>query len=262
VADAMRGVMPVPVYDLLPGLAIGAVEKVDRGSLGLAGDEFVFLFMFDMCSDFRRKNPLAVVRAFQQAFEPNDRARLVLKISRGDSDPTNLQRLKDAGTDGRIVVVDELVSRAKAYGYIDMCDCVVSLHRSEGLGLLMAEAMLLGKPVIATNYSGNTAFMTPENSLLVDYELVIITEDGAIYKKGSRWAEPSETQAAKYMRQLFENRAEAAALGARARKSAEEQLSAKTAGERMKVRLSVLLSGGGASLWLASLLSRPGCVIF
>jgi hypothetical protein len=92
----------------------------------------VFLFMFDMRSDFERKNPLAVVRAFREAFSASDGATLVIKLSRGSSDEPNLQRLREAAAGAKVVLIDEVVSRAQAYGYIAMADCVVSLHRSEG----------------------------------------------------------------------------------------------------------------------------------
>ena len=237
VAAAMRTKMPVPVYDMLPGVSIGDVEEVPRARLGLAEEEFVLLFMFDMRSDFERKNPLALVRAFRTAFTNSDRATLVIKLTRGSCDEANLQRLTDAAAGAKVRVIDEVASRARTYGYIAMADCVVSLHRSEGFGLLMAEAMLLGKPVIATNYSGNTAFMNRENSLLVDYDLVEVAEEGPIYKRGNRWAEASIAQAAVFMRRLFADRAEAAALGERAQRSAAQQLAFAAAGERMKARL-------------------------
>jgi glycosyltransferase involved in cell wall biosynthesis len=240
VSAAMRAKMRVPVYDMLPGVSIGEVETIPRAQLELGEDEFVFLFMFDMRSDFERKNPLAVVRAFREAFSASDGATLVIKLSRGSSDEPNLQRLREAAAGAKVVLIDEVVSRAQAYGYIAMADCVVSLHRSEGFGLLMAEAMLLGKPVIATNYSGNTAFMDAENSLLVDYSMVEVAADGPIYKRGSRWAEASPQNAALCMRRLFEDRAEAAALGKRGQRSATETLALRTAGERMKARLAEL----------------------
>ncbi len=240
VSQALRDAMPVPVVDMLPGVSVREIEAVSRELLGIADSEFVFLFMFDMQSDFQRKNPLAVVRAFQRAFGGSDKARLVIKISRGASDPANLFQLRRVIGEGKVLLMDEVVSRARVFGYIEMADCVVSLHRSEGFGLLMAEAMLLGKPVIATNYSGNTAFMNRENSLLVDYELVPVAGTGPIYEPGKHWAEPSVDHAAEYMRRVFANRAEAMALGARARGEATQQLSPDSAGARMRARLSEL----------------------
>ena len=107
----------------------------------------------------------------------------------------------------------------------------------------MAEAMLLGKPVIATDYSGNTAFMNRENSLLVDYDMATIEESGAIYKAGNRWAEPSLDHAARLMRQVFEEREEAKARGARGKADAERLLAPAAAGERMRTRLMQLIGG-------------------
>ena len=95
-------------------------------------------------------------------------------------------------------------------------DCFVSLHRSEGLGLGMAHAMYLGKPVIATNYSGNLEFMNSDNSLLVDYTMIELKEDSGPYERGTHWAEPNVEYAANLMRWVYEHRAESEALGARA----------------------------------------------
>ena len=121
--------------------------------------------------------------------------------------------------------------------FIAMCDCFVSLHRAEGFSLGLAGAMLMGKPVIGTNYSGNLAFMNRENSLLVDFELVEIAENGYVYKKGFRWAEPSEAHAAELMRSVFEKRHEHKVRAERAKKGIAEQFSVEKAGERMKWRL-------------------------
>jgi glycosyltransferase involved in cell wall biosynthesis len=227
---------------MLPAVQVGRVEAVSRREFKLAPETCVFLFMFDMCSDFRRKNPLAVMRAFREAFALTDNAALIIKLVRGASDPENLVRLRDADDGNQMFVIDEFTTRERAYGYIAMSDCVVSLHRSEGFGLLMAEAMLLGKPVIATNYSGNTAFMNRANSLLVDFELTTIEESGAIYKAGNRWAAPSIAHAAKLMRRVYENREEAKVIGARAKADAERLLSPQAAGERMKARLQQVLA--------------------
>jgi glycosyltransferase involved in cell wall biosynthesis len=149
----------------------------------------------------------------------------------------NLERLRAAAQQNRVLVIDRLVSRQETNGFIEMCDCFVSLHRAEGFGLGLAEAMLSGKPVIGTNYSGNLAFMNRENSLLVDFELVEIVEGGSVYKKGFHWAQPSEAHAAELMRSVLENRHEAVARAERAKKEIAEQLSVETAGQRMKQRL-------------------------
>jgi glycosyltransferase involved in cell wall biosynthesis len=97
-----------------------------------------------------------LIRAFRRAFSPCDKVALLIKTSRGKADPQGWARLEAAARERNVVLIDQLESRARAYGYIAACDCFVSLHRSEGFGLGLAEAMLLGKPVIATNYSGTS----------------------------------------------------------------------------------------------------------
>jgi glycosyltransferase involved in cell wall biosynthesis len=237
VAQAMRSRLRLPVFKMGPGVEVDRVEKVSKSDLGIPEDHYVFLFMFDMYSELERKNPCAVIRAFRTAFARNEKATLVIKVSRGHADPAGLARLKTAASEAGVVFIDQVVAREKAYGFIEMADCFVSLHRSEGFGLGLAEAMLLGKPAIATRYSGNLDFMNSENSLLVDYKLVDILKSGPIYLKGSYWAEPSEEQAAAYMRQVFEKRARGAAIGTRAQAELREKLSLKSAGDRMVARL-------------------------
>ena len=237
VVDAMRTRMTRPVHEMLPGVLMGEAEEVPRAGFGIAPDRYVFLFMFDMLSEFERKNPLAVVQAFRAAFTRDEAATLIVKVSRGSADAAAMERLHAAAHDHNVIIIDESVSRAAAFGYLQMCDCFVSLHRSEGFGLGMAEAMLLGKPVIATGYSGNLAFMHAGNSLLVDHTMTEIGTDGPIYKKGNRWAEPSVEHAAALMRQVFEHRDEAAQLGSIARAELSEKLALRSAGQRMAERL-------------------------
>jgi len=109
-------------------------------------------------------------------------------------------------------------TRAQAYGLIAMGDCFVSLHRSEGFGLGLAEAMLMAKPVIATGYSGNLVFVNRKNSLLVDYELAEIEEGRPIYTRGNFWVEPSIKQAAAHMRGVYEHRTKLAVAPGAARR--------------------------------------------
>jgi glycosyltransferase involved in cell wall biosynthesis len=237
VAQAMRSRMPVPVVKIEPGMAIGRIEGLSKEDLGIPADHYVFLFMFDMRSEFERKNPLAVIEAFRAAFSADENATLVIKTSQGDADPAGLERLKDAVRSGNVVLLDQVVSRERAYGFLEMCDCFVSLHRSEGFGLGLAEAMLLGKPAIATNYSGNLSFMNAGNSLLVDYKLVEIAKSGPIYPKGYVWAEPSIDHAAACMRQVYDNRGWSRAMGARAQVEMRSAFSLEAAGQRMLKRL-------------------------
>jgi glycosyltransferase involved in cell wall biosynthesis len=161
-----------------------------RADLGLPPG-FLFLFVFDFVSA-ERKNPLGVVEAFTRAFAPGEGPTLVLKSINGrERKPRQLEELRLAVA-GRpdILVHDGYVSEAQRNAYIAACDCYVSLHRSEGLGLTMAEAMSYGKPVIATGYSGNLEFMDERVSHLVPYELVPVPEDWWAHATGAHWAEP------------------------------------------------------------------------
>jgi glycosyltransferase involved in cell wall biosynthesis len=246
VADAFRQRMPVPVEQVLPGVELSEIEAVTKAELGIPEDNYVFMFMFDMCSQMIRKNPLALIQAFRAAFRPSDNASLVIKVSRGRSHPEAFAALEHAAREAGVLVVDEVLSRARAYGFTQMCDCFVSLHRAEGFGLCLAEAMLMGKPVIATNYSGNLAFMHPGNSLLVDYTLAEIADDNPIYKGGNHWANPSVEHAAALMRQCYEQPEEAWALGVIGQAEAKEKLSLKAAGERMAEQLAKVPAFAGS----------------
>jgi glycosyltransferase involved in cell wall biosynthesis len=118
--------------------------------------------------------------------------------------------------DARIIVRDDLLEARHLRALQACCDACVSLHRCEGFGLLTAEAMLMGKPVIATGYSGNMEYMTPANSCLVDYRLVPVGAGDYPHAQGQRWAEPDIADAARHMRALYGDRALGHRLGDRA----------------------------------------------
>lgn len=211
-ADVPVHVVPLPVE-------APAAPTRTRAELGLP-EGFMFLFLFDFVSA-RRKNPLAVVDAFTRAFAPGEGPVLVLKSINGrDRKPRLLNELA-AAVGGRpdIRIVDEYFSTEQKEAMIAACDCYVSLHRSEGFGLTMAEAMAHGKPVIATGYSGNLEFMNGENGSLVPHRLVPIPEDWWAYAPGAEWADPDVDAAAALMREAFDRPLDAAALGERGRES-------------------------------------------
>ncbi len=238
VAEGLCRSLDVPVHHLTPGLRIDPIGRISRARYGIAPDRFIFLFMFDMSSILERKNPLGLIAAFKEAFRRDDKAALVIKVSRGRSDPDGMARLRRAADEVGAIIVDQVLPRDEVIGLLDACDCYVSLHRCEALGLTMAEAMLLGKPTIATAYSGNLDFMDTSNSLLVGYKLVEIEEDVYLFRKGDYWAEPSIAEAARAMRWVFENRDAACELGERARITAGDYFSPEAAGRRMAQRLA------------------------
>lgn len=238
VADALAQVSPIPVLTVPIPVQVPAIVPRSRAELEIP-EGFLFLFSFDHLSVFERKNPLAVIDAFSRAFAPGEGPSLVLKSINSEHDRWDHQRML-AAADGRpdIHVLDRYIDSSDKNALTANCDCYVSLHRAEGFGLTMAEAMYLGKPVIATGYSGNLDFMTGENSLLVDYDLVAIGPDAAPYPPEGRWANPDVEHAAALMRLVVDDASSAAALGARAAEDIRRTHSPLAAGERMKRRLA------------------------
>lgn len=238
VAKGLRERLSIPVRTIFPGVALGTYQQRARKYFGLKDSSFTFLFTFHMMSVMERKNPLGLVQAFKAAFSAQDDATLVLKTSFGDRHPAQLQELRAAAEGHNIVVIDQVYSPDEVLSLMDACDAYVSLHRSEGLGLTMAEAMLMGKPVIATNYSGNVDFMSEEDSLLVPYKLVKLGRPIPPYDEKLEWAEPSTEHAAQLMRRLYEDREWAKQIGARGKARAAIDLSLETAGHRAAARLA------------------------
>ena len=211
-----------------------------RESLGLPPG-FLFLFTFDFFSFLERKNPLAVVESFRRAFDPGEGPLLLLKTINGDKCVSNLERVRAAAADRPdIRIIDGYFTAEQKNALIRLSDCYVSLHRAEGLGLTLAEAMALERPVIATGYSGNLEFMTPENSYLVDYDAGSVPPGCDPYPAGSRWANPRVDHAAALMRRVFENRPEALQKAARGRRDIETTFNVKVAAEALTRRLAAI----------------------
>ena len=187
---------------------------------GISGSAMVFFFSFD-CSSFpERKNPWAVLAAFRRLrqIRPWADVQLVLKVSGGDRDPQALARLRKEmdSLAPYAMLIDRSLDAEEMKSLLMGCDAYVSLHRSEGFGFCLAEAMYFGKPVVATAYSGNMDFMTPETACLVDYRLVPVKPGEYPCGEGQSWAEPLIEQAAEQMARLVDDPAEGRRLGARA----------------------------------------------
>ena len=224
--------MPLPILPPAPARA----ELPERWPAGP-----VFLFAFDHLSVFARKNPIAVVEAFRRAFPRPGEASLVVKSINGDQHPAEHARL-EAAAEGRrdVVVIDGYVSASEVHAMTAAASAFVSLHRAEGFGLTMAQAMARGVPVIATGYSGNLDFTTPFNSHLVDHEIVRIGDGAAPYPADGVWAEPDVDHAAHLMRRVVERPEEAARLGARGREESLAQRAPAVAGAAMRRRLELV----------------------
>jgi len=242
VAKGLRERLSIPVRTLFPGVRLGEYQRRSREYFGIEEGTFMFLFNFHMNSVMERKNPFGLIKAFKTAFRPEEPVTLVIKTMFGHHQPVQFQQLMDAAAGARIKVINETYSADEVLSLTDACDAYVSLHRSEGLGLTMAEAMLMGKPVIATNYSGNVDFMNEGNSLLVPYELVPLGRSIPPYDADLLWAEPSIPQAAAMMRRVFDEPEWAREVGARAKASAEATLSIEAAGRRVAHRIAEIRS--------------------
>jgi glycosyltransferase involved in cell wall biosynthesis/SAM-dependent methyltransferase len=225
VRDALEAATSKPVHIVPLPLEMPAAEPIPREQLELP-DGFMFLFSFDLLSIFERKNPLGIIDAFTRAFADGEGPILVLKCINGEHDLESLERLRFATSErSDIYLLEKYLAPEKKNALMAGCDCYVSLHRSEGLGLTMAEAMAYGKPVIATNYSGNVDFMHEGNSLLIPYELVPIPKGCDPYPAGTEWADPDIDAAAVAMRRVYGDTTAARELGERARDDILERFS-------------------------------------
>ena len=241
VYDLIAPTSPVPVVLMPMPLRDISCSPSPRESLGLPGDGFVFLCLYDYHSVLKRKNPSAVIAAFRRAFDGVDGVHLVLKTLNGDMRPDEHARvLMEAAGDSSIHVIDGYLSASTKNTLLAACDCYVSLHRAEGFGLTLAEAMLLEIPVIATRYGGNVDFMSERNSYLVDYSLVQVGEDAYPYSPDAWWAEPSIEHAASLMRRVFEQQEEARSRGSAARRDLLRDHSPANAGATIKRRLEMI----------------------
>jgi glycosyltransferase involved in cell wall biosynthesis len=237
-------VSPVPVVTMPLPFGLPEVPPLGRAHFGIPEAATVFLLTFDVSSQTERKNPLGAIRAFRRAALPRGAGALVLKYTNAEYDREAVRRFHEEAEGLDVVMLDGYLSRPELAALMNVSDCYLSLHRGEGFGMTLGEAMLLGKPVIATNYSGNVDFMTPENSYLVDYRIVPLTRDYGPYMRGFVWAEPDVAQAAQYIREVALDRSAADEKGRRARRDMEASRLPCHTGARMRERLEAIRSSG------------------
>ena len=241
-ALACRVAKPVLRMPLL--LHFEAPPASDRRKFGLPEDRFLFFFAFDYFSFIERKNPMAVVRAFKQAFRgpgAHPKVGLVLKTLNAEIVPEKGRAMRDAlREDPDVILIERTLTREETMQLIGSCDAVVSLHRSEGLGLLVAEAMALGKPVIATDYSATTELVSPRTGWPVDCKLIPVGEGEYPFHEGQVWAEADVAHAAWQMRRVFEDQAEAERRAQAALRHLAEEYGLDACSRRARDRLREL----------------------
>lgn len=203
IQDAIAPVASIPVFLMPMAVEAPSVSRINRVDFSLPEDVFLFYFAFDLRSSSARKNPEACIAAFQTAFPDSKEVGLVIKALKPSESSEAWENLKSLSLlDRRIHVIEQTLSRSDLMALYSMCDCFVSLHRAEGFGRNIAEAMILGKPVIVTDYSGNQTFTTAENSVLVPYVLKEIKEGDYPSVIDGVWAEPNIESAAAGMRRI------------------------------------------------------------
>ena len=164
--------------------------------------------MYDTNSVQERKNPKAAINAFQNAFKKEEKeVGLVIKVNNAEDKMSEIRDLEKMISEWKnIYLISQNLSKIEVNSLINSCDSFISLHRSEGFGLVIAESMYLGKPVIVTNWSGNTDFTNKENSCSISYDFIELKENYGPYEKGNRWAEPNLKESMECMKKLVYNK--------------------------------------------------------
>jgi glycosyltransferase involved in cell wall biosynthesis len=230
----------VPVVQMPYAVTVDPSRGLTRQHFGLPDEDFLYLMMYDVLSVQERKNPLGAIAAFQQAFPRPNGVGLVVRVNHARSRPEDVDVVRQAAATPGVHLLVRPMSRADVQALQASCDAFVSLHRSEGFGLNIAEAMLLGKPVIVTGWSGNVDFTNPGNACVVDHDLVTIDRDHGPYRAGNRWAEPDLEHASEYLRRLVEDEAFRRRLANRGRETVATELSPRAIGERYARRLAFI----------------------
>lgn len=181
-----------------------------RSRYGIGEKDFAVFFNFSYLSGYHRKNPEAVLHAFALAFKKNANTKLVFKTMRSKDFPKEVARLRnlaqELGIAEKFISIDTYIPHSDIYGLTAACDCYISLHRGEGFGLGVAEAMLLGRPVVVSDYSSTREFCTVENSIPIPCRLIPVKHsqiDNSFYSFVTEWADPDIPAAATALRRLY-----------------------------------------------------------
>lgn len=252
IQEALESVCTRPVVHMPLACEVLLSSLLSRRYFGIPESDYVFLFFFDVRSYPKRKNPKGVISAFRHVLtqRPFAKTRLVLKVNGAELDPQSMEQLRHDLSDmiNHVTLLHRVLSDNEVKNLVRCCDCFVSLHRSEGYGRGIAEAMYLGKPVIATAYSGNMDFMTSDTSLEVGYQLVPVGDGEYPHWQDQVWASADVDQAAKHMRTLIDDPSFGMELGRRASVHFRTVFGYRASGLRYRQRLEQIARGEDACL--------------
>ena len=214
IEGALQGSVDKPISHMPLPIKVELIRFLGRSRFKIPPLKYTFLFSFDFRSYIERKNPYALIEVFKKvkAERPLSDFNIVIKAQgSGNSAKTRqdyeefVLAINESPVRDNVMFINELFTDYEMKNLIRCCDCYISLHRSEGFGLGMAEAMFLGKPVIATGYSGNMDFMDEQTALIVNYKLKPVGRDEYLFAENQQWAEPDLDQAAFYVLKLLDD---------------------------------------------------------
>ena len=242
--NVISNVCQIPVSIIHYPIEIVVSDAIDEVAENFYDkSSFNFLFIFDYNSTLERKNPINLIKAFKKAFDKQDKTvSLTIKTSRSTRFAKEKSRLLEE-IDGfeNIKIVEKIFEKDTLHNIIKSCDSYVSLHRSEGFGLTMAEAMFFGKPVIATGYSGNLDFMNSQNSFLVDYKTCTVDSKIINYDKNTIWSDPDFEHMAELMKNVKENSTRIKEIAKKGNETMLNEFSTIKIGNEIKTKLELIL---------------------
>jgi len=228
VRSSIEAIVDIPVQVVPHYISVPPLDCLKESPPEAQKESLTFLTMADGFSSFHRKNVFGAIEAYKSAFSETCGHKLVIKCRNlekyADTQRALVEKIVDRSD---ITLMSKTLLENDLWELIYASDVVLSLHRAEGFGLHLAEAMALGKVVVGTNWSGNLSFMTPNNSVLIPSELVSLKDPTGVYEEfeGALWAEASIETASARLVMLADNQALRLRLGRQARADISSQLS-------------------------------------